>query len=143
MSRSKQLLKHFAHLLFPGYTALGAAAFRVLRDSDIEIEEEAEDLVMTFRSAIKRRRRGRVIRSRWRKACPSSRRCSRPSWAGRGDCHRDRRLPRASATSALVDEDRPTSNSRPSRRAFPNASANMAAIASRRSGQGHRRPPSL
>lgn len=66
----ESVVRRFIRQIFPGYQLIGDGAFRIIRDSDIEVEEEAEDLVRFFRSAIQRRRRGRVIRLKLERGMP-------------------------------------------------------------------------
>ena len=66
------LINLFFHKMFPGYEVTGSGAFRVIRDSEIEIDDEAADLVVEFESALRQRRRGLVIRLEIEKKMPRS-----------------------------------------------------------------------
>ena len=68
----EELLLTYVDTLFPGYKLKGHGAFQVLRDSDLEVEEEAEDLVREFETALKRRKRGEVVRLKIKAQAPAA-----------------------------------------------------------------------
>ncbi|MGE3142423.1 MAG: RNA degradosome polyphosphate kinase [Hyphomonadaceae bacterium] len=99
----------FLDKLFPGYAAEEMGAFRIVRDSDVEIEEEAEDLVLGFQTALKQRRLGDIVRLKIEAAMPEPLRAFivRETGADVGDVILADGMLGLAAVSELILEDRP------------------------------------
>ena len=114
-------IRAFFGQLFPGYDLVGGGAFRVIRDSDIEVEEEAEDLVRFYQTALKRRRRGEVIHLAMEEDSPSGLLSLVKGQMGVDD--RDTILVTGvlgiNDLALLVDEDRPELKFEPHTPRFP------------------------
>lgn len=107
--RLEELLRMNLDSLFPGFVVRETGYFRVIRDSDVEIAEEAEDLLLEFESALKRRRRGRVIHLRVSRGMSEAmqRFLMRELDVGPGDLFREGDLLGLGDTGQLIVDDRP------------------------------------
>ena len=107
--RLEELLGMHLDSLFPGFAVRETGYFRVIRDSDVEIEDEAEDLLLEFESALKRRRRGRVIHLRVSRGMSGTlqRFLMRELDVGPEDIFREGDLLGLGDTSQLIGDDRP------------------------------------
>ena len=59
---TENIMSAYAHILFPDYQLINSGSARIIRDSEIAIEEEAEDLVLYLEKALKKRKRGKVVK---------------------------------------------------------------------------------
>ena len=107
--RLEELIRMNLDSLFPGFAVRETGYFRVIRDSDVEIAEEAEDLLLEFESALKRRRRGRVIHLRVSRGMSEAmqRFLRRELDVGPGDIFREGDLLGLGDTGQLIVDDRP------------------------------------
>jgi polyphosphate kinase len=144
----EELVDIFLPRLFPGYEVAERGFFRLIRDSDVEINEESEDLVLLYESALKRRRRGDLISISVDTAMPADLRdflfdqleiasqtvhvFELASMVNIGD-----------VKAIIVDDPARSAVHALQLLASPSASATSAATASRHPRQGHRGPPSV
>jgi polyphosphate kinase len=105
----EQMLSLFLDRLFPGFAVVAQGVFRVLRDSEVEIEEEAEDLVRLYETALKRRRRGHVIHLAVDARMPPDLRrfLSEELGAGPADVFETHGILGLNDTSKLISDERP------------------------------------
>jgi polyphosphate kinase len=115
------ILTLFVDALFPGHDILGQGAFRIIRDSDIEIEEEAEDLVREFEQLLKQRRRGVLVRLKIEASMPEELRrfISQQLHAERQDIQLVDGLLGLSQLSQLIPDDRKELEFEPYEPRFP------------------------
>lgn len=115
------LINLFFHKMFPGYEVAGSGAFRVIRDSEIEIDDEALDLVIEYESALRQRRRGQVIRLEIEKKMPRAlrRQISERLGATAGDTFEVEGFLGLADASKICDIDRPDLKFEPYMPRFP------------------------
>lgn len=117
----ERVLRLFFPLVFPGFDLLGQGMIRVIRDSDIELEEEAEDLVRYYKTAIKRRRRGQVIQLEMEPTTPPALKAMvrHQLHVGDDDVTEVEGILGISDLAQLIDEDRPDLKFQPYSPRFP------------------------
>lgn len=115
------LINLFFERMFPGYEVVGAGAFRVIRDSEMEIDDEAADLVVEFESALKQRRRGQVIRLEIERSMPRAlrRRIADELHVGIEDTFEVEGFLALADASKLCDIERPKLKFQPFNARFP------------------------
>jgi polyphosphate kinase len=115
------LVNMFFQGMFPGYEILGSGAFRVIRDSEMEIDDEAADLVVEFESALKQRRRGQVIRLEIERSMPRRlrKRIADELHVGQEDTFEVEGFLALSDASAICGIDRPDLKFKPFNARFP------------------------
>lgn len=115
------LVRRFFDALFPGYALEGGGAFRVIRDSDIEVFEEAEDLVRSFQTALRARRHGEVIRLKMEASTPHALRCMVQDALGVADADTTQvaGILGIADLGRLADDDRPDLKFEPYSPRFP------------------------